>query len=240
MSELPGPGAVDLWLLAAPTRAAAPVPAGAYAVLDDAERRRARGFATPGGRGRYMRAHLALRHVLARYTDRDAADLRFGRERPQGRPVLRGLAAPVHFSLSHSHGLIAVAVASDTVGADVQRVCPTGTVEACLPRLHPLERAELEALAPEERAAVFTRLWSRKEAYLKGLGTGLSRPPRADYLGEATLSARTPGWSVHDVAAPSGYAAATALRAVDGTHRVTVRTVPPPAAHGRSDSTSVC
>ncbi|MEV3853815.1 4'-phosphopantetheinyl transferase superfamily protein [Streptomyces sp. NPDC050095] len=239
MSEqraLPGPGSVDLWLLAVPGPGTA-VPAREYALLDGAERRRARGFATPGGRDRYVRAHLLLRHVLARYVEPDAAALRFGRELPHGRPVLRGLSFAPHFSLSHSHGLAAVAVASAAVGVDVQRICPPGTVEACLSRLHPIERAELELLGPAERTRAFSRLWSRKEAYLKGLGTGLSRPPRADFLGDTDRASRPPGWSVRDVPAPSGYAAATALRAEEP-HRVTVRTAPPTAGE-EADSTPV-
>lgn len=230
MTGLPGPQDVDLWLLTVRTRPTTPVPTWAYALLDDSETRRARAFTTPGGRDRYVRAHLALRQVLAGYTGADPAALRFGREHPYGRPVLRGLATPPHFSLSHSHGLIALAVASRTVGADVQRCCLPGTAEACLPRLHPYERAELESLAPGDRTAAFTRLWTRKEAYLKGLGTGLSRPPRADHLGDTRLADRPPGWSVRDAPAPPGYAAATALR-TERTHRVTVRVVPPLTSH---------
>ncbi|MFF2775373.1 4'-phosphopantetheinyl transferase family protein [Streptomyces sp. NPDC058052] len=200
-------GTVEVWLLTVPEG----VPPEAYGLLDAAERRRAGEFATAGGRGRYVWAHVALRRVLSRYTGVDPAALRFGREGRNGRPVVRGVAAP-GFSLSHSHGLVAVAVAPGAVvGVDVQRMCPPGTVAACLPRLHPRERAELEGLAPARRAEAFTRLWARKEAYLKGLGTGLGRPPRADCLGDADPAARPSGWDVHDVPAPAGYAAAVAV-----------------------------
>ncbi|MGW1773290.1 4'-phosphopantetheinyl transferase family protein [Streptomyces sp. NPDC002104] len=214
MRELPGAGAVEVWLLGLPAGAAGAATGGAseaYGLLDEEERRRAREFRTAGGRDRYVWAHAMLRRVLAPYTGVAAAELRFGREGRYGRPVVRGAGAPVGFSLSHSHALVAVAVAAGAVGVDVQRECPPGTVEACLPRLHPRERAELERLSPSRRTAQFTRLWARKEAYLKGLGTGLGRPPRADYLGEGEPAARPAGWGVGGVAAPAGYAAAVAV-----------------------------
>ncbi|MFD8014816.1 4'-phosphopantetheinyl transferase family protein [Streptomyces sp. NPDC058955] len=202
-------GAVEVWLLTVPDGEAP----GAYGLLDEAERRRARGFVTAAGRHRYVWAHVALRQLLGRYADVDPAALRFGREGRYGRPVLRGVAAAPGFSLSHSHGLLAVAVGPGTPGVDVQRMCPPGTVEACLPRLHPRERAELERLAPAPRAVSFTRLWTRKEAYLKALGTGLGRSPGADCLADAEPAARPAGWSVADVPSPAGYAAAVAVPA---------------------------
>ncbi|MFB6832195.1 4'-phosphopantetheinyl transferase family protein [Streptomyces hydrogenans] len=223
MRRTPGPGAVEVWLLPVPGGPGG-APPEAYAVLDAAERRRARGFATEEGRSRYVWAHLALRRVLARYAGADPAGLRFGREGRYGRPVLRGVDGPPGFSLSHSHGLVAVAVAAGVVGVDVQRECPPETVEACLPRLHPWERAELERLGPARRVEAFTRLWARKEAYLKGLGTGLARAPRADYLGDAEPAARPAGWSVCGVPVAAGYAAAVAVPAGEAPE-VTVRTV---------------
>ncbi|GGQ57769.1 4'-phosphopantetheinyl transferase family protein [Streptomyces flaveolus] len=223
VDDLPGKGVVELWLLSEASSSPVREPVVGYGILDDAERSRARSFPTPGGRRRYVQAHVALRTVLARYTGQEPADVRFTREGTHGRPVLRDASLP-RFSLSHSHGLVAVAVAVRAVGVDVQRWCPPGTVEACLPRLHPAEREEVGRLSGDSRVAAFCRLWARKEAYLKALGTGLSRPPRADYLGDGDRAARPTGWSVRDVTAPDGYAAATALRG-DVPHRVTVRHV---------------
>jgi 4'-phosphopantetheinyl transferase len=230
VDDLPGEGVVELWLLAEASSRTVHEPVAGYGILDDAELSRARSFPTPGGRRRYVQAHVALRTVLARYTGQAPADLRFAREGSHGRPVLRDAPLP-RFSLSHSHGLVAVAVAARAVGVDVQRMCPPATVEACLPRLHPAERDEVGRLSGDRRVAAFCRLWARKEAYLKALGTGLFRPPRADYLGDGDRAARPAGWSVRDVPAPDGYAAATALRG-DVPHGVTVRHVE--AVTGRS------
>jgi 4'-phosphopantetheinyl transferase len=55
-------------------------------------------------------------------------------------------------------------------------------------------------------------LWTRKEAYLKGLGVGVNHGLASEYLGTEGGAAAPAGWSVLDVAVPSSYAAATALR----------------------------
>ncbi|MGW8765602.1 4'-phosphopantetheinyl transferase family protein [Streptomyces sp. NPDC055815] len=195
--------------------------------LDRHERRRAAAFVRPADRVQYLAAHLALRRILARYTGVAAGRLRFGRA-ASGRPVLLGLPEPPSFSLSHSHGLVLLGVAARPVGVDVQRVPPYATAELCRTALHPAEAEDLAALPGDRLAEGFARLWTRKEAYLKGLGTGLARGLAADYLGAAERAgARRPaGWAVLDLPGGPGHAAAAALR-TDGSPRVTTRTVRP-------------
>ncbi|WP_225849652.1 4'-phosphopantetheinyl transferase superfamily protein [Streptomyces sp. HPF1205] len=233
------PGELHVWLLprAWTHTDPAPLPVGE---LDEDERGRAAGLLRTGDRVRYLSAHVALRRLLSAYTGVPPGSLRLGRDRcpccggPHGRPVLLDASRqPVpglpQFSLSHSHQVAVVAVARAAVGVDVRRVPSARTVRLCLPDLHPAERSELAAVPGRHRPVAFTRLWTRKEAYLKGLGTGLRRDPAADYLG-ARGEARPPGWSVADVPGPAGHLAAAAVR--DREHRGTlVRTVPPGCLH---------
>ncbi|WP_052412430.1 4'-phosphopantetheinyl transferase superfamily protein [Streptomyces mutabilis] len=94
----------------------------------------------------------------------------------------------------------------------MERTPGAETVEACSRALHPDERAELaEAAQGEERRIVFGRIWTRKEACLKGLGTGLSRSPAADCLG-ADTGRHPPGWTVIDIPCEARHTAAAAVR----------------------------
>ena len=82
----------------------------------------------------------------------------------------------IHFNLSHSGTWAVCAVGDVPVGVDVETVHDHGTAvaEYCL---QAEELAWLEQ-APD-RALAFTRLWVRKESYIKLTGTGLSREPRS-------------------------------------------------------------
>ncbi len=186
-------------------------------VLDAEERARARAFRHGRDRDAYVVAHAALRNVLSVVTGVRADALALSREPcagcggPHGRPVLS--ASGVHFSLSHSGGLVLVALAPAPVGVDVEELATVKVMLSAQSALHRAEADELARLPAYGRPAAFTRAWVRKEAYLKGLGTGLVRNPALDYLGTGPAPADpAPGWAVRDVLVPSGYAAAVGLR----------------------------
>ncbi|MFD0318156.1 4'-phosphopantetheinyl transferase family protein [Streptomyces flavalbus] len=186
-------------------------------VLDAEERARARAFRHDRDRDAYVVAHAALRGVLSVVLGMRAEALPLAREPcagcggPHGRPVLR--TPGVHFSLSHSGGLVLVALAPAPVGVDVEELATAQAVLSAQSALHPAEADELARLPGYGRPAAFTRAWVRKEAYLKALGTGLVRDPALDYLGTGpTPTDPAPGWAVRDVVVPAGYAAAVARR----------------------------
>ncbi|WP_234332527.1 4'-phosphopantetheinyl transferase superfamily protein [Streptomyces sp. NRRL S-87] len=119
--------------------------------------------------------------------------------------------AGLHFSLSHSGDTALVAVARVPVGVDVEELPDAAVLADLLLALHPLEAAELGALPEADRPAAVARLWCRKEAYLKGTGTGLSEGLADPYIGTGPGPVRLPGWTVRTTTAPPGYAAAVAL-----------------------------
>ncbi|MBL0888354.1 4'-phosphopantetheinyl transferase superfamily protein [Myceligenerans sp. I2] len=188
-------------------------------VLDDTERARLARFRRPADRERYLVAHTALRLVLGERLGRPPRTLRFGRAacpgcgEPHGRPVLAGGGAePLEFSLSHGGRLAAVAVSRAAVGVDVEPQVTSAAVEEMSAVLHPAERLLLEQEAPPRRTAAFTRIWTRKEAYLKGLGIGLGRALDAD-----DVTASPPGWLLADTRLDSHHVAlAAALPAPPG------------------------
>jgi 4'-phosphopantetheinyl transferase len=139
-------------------------------VLDAEERQRAERFAFDRDRVRFRRRRAHLRHVLAGYVGRDPAALRFSRNR-FGKPSLMG--EPMSFSTSSSGGLALIAVGTGALGVDVEMIRPATADRDVARRL----------FAEEEAAAVldgdtgdFFRCWTRKEAYVKAIGCGLSFP----------------------------------------------------------------
>ncbi|WBB61551.1 4'-phosphopantetheinyl transferase superfamily protein [Streptomyces sp. WMMC500] len=180
--------------------------------LDEGERRRQAAFLHRADRIRYGVAHAALRRLLGELTGTAPAALRFGRRAcprcggPHGRPVLERPAGGPEFSLSHGGELVLVAVAPGRVGVDVEPVRAVPPEPGLVERLHPAERAVVGAAPASLRSAAFTRVWTRKEAYLKGLGVGLGRALDAD-----DVSTGVPGWHLVDLAPGHGHAGALAV-----------------------------
>ena len=210
------PAEPALWLLRVPE-----VPAAGLAVelLDAEETARAAAFLHDADRVRYLAAHIALRRLLAEATGKPARDLVLIREpcpccgALHGRPALADPPRPLHFSLSHGGDLVLVGMAAVPIGVDVEALTNRSAGARLESVLHPAEQRELAAVPAERRTAAFVRLWTRKEAYLKGLGTGLGRDTAADYLGTAGLAPSPPLWTVTDVDVGPAHAAAVALRA---------------------------
>ncbi|MCB5163546.1 4'-phosphopantetheinyl transferase superfamily protein [Streptomyces bambusae] len=210
----PAYGSPQVWLVDTATHRVTAARHAPY-VLDRQELLRAAEFLHDADRDAYLCAHVGLRRLLGGYLGLPPRGVTVSRApcpgcgEPHGRPVLPG--DSLHFSLSHCEGLSLLAFATTPVGVDVEAVPPLHTVAETADVLHPREAAELAALPPAERALAFTRVWTRKEAYLKGLGVGLSEDPAADYVGSGPVPAPLPGWSLTDVAVPPGHCAAVAL-----------------------------
>ena len=131
----------------------------------------------------------------------------------------------MHFNLSHAHDLTLYAFCRDQdVGIDIERIRSDIAYEQIANYVFsPYEIATLFALPLHERTEAFFRGWSIKEAYIKGLGGGLSIP--LDQF-DTAISPGTPAailatrpdpteagrWTVARLDAGSGYAAALALR----------------------------
>jgi 4'-phosphopantetheinyl transferase len=229
-----GAGELDLWLMPPPV-SPRDVPIGE---LDERETRRAEAYLTSENQRMYVAAHVGLRRVLAVYTGIEPQLLSIEGERydgaggRHGRPRVLGVPGAPQFSLSHSHGLALVVVAESRVGADVQRIPSAATAEACLSALHPAEQTELGRLPRDGRTTAFGRLWTRKEAYLKGLGTGLARGVHLDYLGEYGEGDRPVGWVVGNLPLCGSHVAAVAIIG-SGDRRVRVRAVPDTLLYAR-------
>ncbi|CAM5352829.1 4'-phosphopantetheinyl transferase [Streptomyces avidinii] len=190
--------------------------ADAAAVLDAGEADRAARLLRDADRHRYLTSHLGLRALLGGYLGIAPGAVGLTREDcpccggPHGRPAVAG--GGVHFSLSHSGDLAYFAFSGVPVGVDVEAVPGPGAAADVLTSLHPEETAELRALTDADRPSALARVWSRKEACLKGTGTGIALGLAEPYVGSAAEPAPVAGWTLSDLPAPGGYAAALAVR----------------------------
>jgi 4'-phosphopantetheinyl transferase len=204
----PDPADVDVWELRldAPPRALRNL----EAVLSGEERARADRFVFAVDRDRYVAAHGLLRHVLAGYSNQMPARLRFVRA-TRGKPRLED-PEDLCFNLSHSEGVGVLAVTlARQVGIDVEAVRPLADLEDLVATcLSPSERTRFEALPELSRLPAFYEAWTRKEALLKALGEGLSRP--LDSF-DVTLGPGEPAGILSVVGAPAS-AELYALRAL--------------------------
>ena len=159
------PGQVSVWRV----RLDDPQPDGFPAPSAGEEARAAR-FHTAAMRQRYLRAHRALRAILARVI---GAPLDFAATE-KGKPYLP--AAPeLRFSLSRSHGMALIGVALEVdIGVDVERLRPIAEYQDVAERFFPpSEAAAFAATPPAAREREFFRRWTRVEAMLKARGVGL-------------------------------------------------------------------
>jgi 4'-phosphopantetheinyl transferase len=147
-------------------------------LLTDDERRRAARFGTERLRDRYVAGRGRLRAILARYLGVEPSELEF-QYQDRGKPMLATAWQPagLHFNLSHSQGLALFAVAVREVGIDVERVRPVANMARLVQRYFGTdEQDEWNHLPAEVQPAAFFCGWTRKEAWLKAVGSGLSYP----------------------------------------------------------------
>lgn len=213
-----GGAAVAVWSLDTRLEVIGGIPvAEAARVLDAGELEQAGRKLRPADRHRYTASHIGLRLLLGGRLGLAPAEVVLVREDcpgcggPHGRPAVAG--GGVHFSLSHSGDVAYVALAPVPVGVDVEEVPSAQAVADVLGTLHPAETAELTALPEADRRAALARVWSRKEACLKGIGTGIGLGLVEPYVGAGPAPAAVPDWHLTDLPSPPAYAAALAVHA---------------------------
>jgi 4'-phosphopantetheinyl transferase len=172
------PDEIHVW------RAALDLPAATlqqlWPTLSAEEQARALRFRAAEHRDRFIAARGQLRALLGRYLNLEAHELAFVYG-PRGKPALRDECGgePLRFNLTHSHKLVLYAVTAEReVGIDVERMRPDfGGAEVAAQFFSPREVTALTALASDEQTTAFFNCWTRKEAYIKARGDGLSLAP---------------------------------------------------------------
>jgi 4'-phosphopantetheinyl transferase len=193
--------------------------------LSTDELARANRFHFEKDRHHFIAARGALRVILGNYLNIQPRNLNFTYN-THGKPRIANELDQNHvnFNLSHSHGIALYAVTlGREVGIDIERVRTNLSFEKIAKRFFsPLEFKTLVALPPSERIEGFFHCWTRKEAYIKAIGEGLSIPldqfdvtldpsDEAKIIsikGDSILAAR---WSLYALIPAPGYVGALAV-----------------------------
>jgi 4'-phosphopantetheinyl transferase len=166
--------------------------------LNDDESARAARFHFEQHRRRFVLARGVLRALLARYLRIEPAEVRFAYG-PYGKPSLveeHGVSG-VRFNASHSHELAVYAFAQEReIGVDVEYVKSDFAGEEIAQQFFSAHEVQtLMSLPESERAAAFFRCWTRKEAYIKAIGNGLSHPLNGF---DVTVAPHEDAWLIRD------------------------------------------
>ena len=145
-----------------------------WPTLSPAEHERAARFRSERDRGRFVVRRAALRSILGLLLRRPPADVTLAKA-ASGKPFVPGERA-VRFNVTDSASLALIAVAPEhDVGVDLERLDRShGAEEVARHFFAAAEVAELERLPPAIRWRAFLHCWTRKEAYVKARGQGLS------------------------------------------------------------------
>jgi len=146
-----------------------------FQILSSDEQERARRFRFPDLTRKFIVDHGRLRLLLGAYTQTSPEDLVFAQNN-FGKPQLTN--HRLRFNLSHTDGLTLLALCLDSeVGVDVEAVRPMDDwAGIARSNFSPLENAALHSTVETDRQNAFFRCWTRKEAFLKANGHGLSKP----------------------------------------------------------------
>jgi 4'-phosphopantetheinyl transferase len=217
-----GPGEVQCWIFQ-PARFVVDELA---AVLSADERGRAKRFVFDRDRMEFVVCRGVLRHLLSQYGGGSASGLQFEYS-ARGKPALAAQSGVrIQFNVAHSRGagLIGVTCGS-AVGVDIERMDRFERVAALVPTCFAAEeQAEFASIPERMQPRAFYAGWTRKEAFVKATGEGLSRPLHSFAVTVAPDAcprllrcnsdpASTAAWTIADLAGGDGFAAAVAVPA---------------------------
>lgn len=196
---------------------------GLWQLLSADEREKANRFSFETHRTNFVMVRGLLRIILGCCIDVEPANVRFSYG-SHGKPTLSDDRL-ISFNLSHSKDLVVYAVgAGQQLGVDLEYIRKLKDAEQIAQRFFcSVEHRELVAIPEALRPKAFFNCWTRKEAFVKALGQGLSYPldrfqvtlqpgQPAEFLTiDGRLDSETQ-WSLYDVAPSADYAAALAVK----------------------------
>ncbi len=199
------------------------------ATLSDDEKQRANRFYFAKDRNRFIIARGILRILLGHCLNKPPAQVSF-QYNQFGKPCLGEEDNPSHlaFNISHSAnwGLFAIGTQGE-LGIDIEQIRPEMAILDIAKRFFSEYEVEIfDRIDQEEQQTAFFHCWTRKEAFIKAKGMGLSLPldrfdvefypgKKPGLLAYRDNPAETAEWEFKEIPAPKGFAAALAVRHTD-------------------------
>jgi len=167
------PHQVDIWRVSLDHQPASVQ--STESTLSADEIQRSERFHFDSDKQRFLIAHIALRDILSRYLNCKPNEISFSVNQ-YGKPKLTN--HKLEFNLSHTGDFALIAVTQEhKVGVDVEHIRSNAGIEGITKRFFSQnEISELMALPSNQRVTGFFNCWTRKEAYIKAQGLGLSLP----------------------------------------------------------------
>jgi 4'-phosphopantetheinyl transferase len=196
-----------------------------YQTLSIDERVRAERFHFEKDRRWFIAARGILREILGCYLGVEPNAFRFCYGR-NGKPRLAGISGKeaIYFSLSHSEGIALYGFTRNhEIGVDIEYMRDISEMDQIVERFFSVrEKRVFHTLPENQKKEAFFKCWTRKEAYLKAVGDGLSRPLESFDVtlgrGEPAILLRMEEgsnvafrWSIQDLKPTLGFAAAIAV-----------------------------
>lgn len=183
-------------------------------LLSGDELERAKRYRFEADSTRFATARAMLRRALSLYLHRKPHDIIFEYDL-NGKPGLNGkLSHDIQFNVSHSGNKVIIALARGRrIGVDVERADnDIPSLDLARQNFSLREVIALEKIAEEERATMFCRIWTRKEALLKAIGVGLAGlHHNIDLFDGEDFFLHGAHWKVLNLDIAQGYAAALAV-----------------------------
>ena len=171
-SNMPGMDEPFIWLIHTDSYSA-PEISSFEKLLSVQEQEKAARFKFLRDRNSYIVTHALLRIILGNHLGSEPAEIEFI-SNDFGKPSLAGKCKKIHFNLSHSSecSVLAFSIKSE-IGVDIEKIDP-GFDFDLIAKAHfsETENSFIDAERDESRKRFYT-VWTRKEALLKAIGTGI-------------------------------------------------------------------
>lgn len=194
------------------------------ALLSNDEQIKADRYLFEKHRRRYILCRATLRNLLGSYLDRAPDTFRFAYN-SHGKPFIANDDSGLRFNVSHcGEIMLAAFVLNSEIGIDIEAIQQDIDYLGIGQRWFSAQESNTLRDLPEgKRIGAFFRAWTRKEAYTKALGIGLTYPLNRfsvsmDETSPALLehqdgSQEIKSWQIHDIEVSSAYSAAVAIKA---------------------------